>query len=184
MKNRLLLLLWFLALTACKKTTPLEAAFQCENTTTYAALETVRDFRSLFAVPLPKKWKTGLHYSTSQSSIYSADTTKQLTETTIIDIAYIHHKNTFDDAFKSNIRKNTAAKDLEEIFTSELLFANKKSYATLASGNKAGHPYQILQIFSQVNDQNFTHIKTEVYGEKAVTERFCKAITLLKKLTF
>ena len=92
-----LFILLVLILFSCNSS-ELQKEFQCTSSS-FSELEKVSDVRKLFFVQLPKHWKTNLYYDNSQTSIYSADTTKSLTQSTLIDITYIHNSINFDKTF-------------------------------------------------------------------------------------
>ena len=58
------------------------------------------DVKKTFSVAYPKNWKTNLYFDETQSSIFTADTTKQLTETVLLDITFINKEINFNDSFK------------------------------------------------------------------------------------
>ena len=74
----------------------------------FKQLEKLRDLKKLFSIELPKTWNTNFYYDSLQSSIYTADTTKQLTETLLLDITIIKQNIKFDNAFKF-LKKKTYA---------------------------------------------------------------------------
>ena len=53
----------------------------------------------MFTVDIPKNWKTNLFYDDLQSSIYTADTSKQLTKTILLDFSFIQKKISLNEIF-------------------------------------------------------------------------------------
>lgn len=179
-KNSLFIITILLFL-SCAKKTELNKTYSC-NTSTFKNLETVADVKNLFFIELPKTWKTNLFYDTVQSSIFTADTTKQLTESLLLDITYINKSITFDTAFKLKEEQNSLAKNLIQYKAKEIELLNNKSYYTVSKGIKQNYNYQVLNIFIKLNTSNFLIAKAEIYGDSLVTNRMCEAIALIEKI--
>ena len=155
--------------------------FEC-NTQSFSNLEKTTDVRNLFSVKFPKHWKTNLYYDNSQTSIYSADTTKSLTKSTLIDVTYIHNSIAFNNAFLLKLIKKEKELQLQNVKAKEIVVLEKPSYIQQSKGKKGAYSYQILNVYSKINSDNFLHSKIEVYGDSLVNERICKAIDLLDKI--
>ena len=94
MQKELLLLIVIVLTTSCKKTV-LDKEFSCNSTTVNGVLERNEDVKKTFSIQIPMHWKTNLFFDELQSSIYFADTTKQLTETVILDITHVQKEYNF-----------------------------------------------------------------------------------------
>ncbi|MFY0604343.1 MAG: hypothetical protein JXQ93_10355 [Flavobacteriaceae bacterium] len=178
-----LLLLISIFAYSCKGRSEIALDFNC-NGSQLSDLESVDDFEKNFSIPIPKNWKVNLYYDNAQSSIYFADTTKQLTETMILDITYIKQKTNFDDAFLKNIQANYKATALQEEISKEFVLNTYPSYYTLAKGLRNNFTYTICNIYVNTNSKNLIHAKLEVYGDSIVNERICKGISLIEKVAF
>lgn len=172
-----------MALTSCEQRSDLTKDFDCN--VALSNLEGVTDFQNNFSMPIPKNWKVNLYYDNAQSSIYFADTTKQLTETTIIDVTFIKSKTNFDKAFLQNISTNYTNSNLTEEKNKEFTLRNYPSYYTKAKGMRNNFPYVICNVFiNTVGDGKFIHAKIEVYGDSIVDQRLCRGISLLEDIRF
>ena len=168
---------------SCNKTV-LEKEFSCSSESFIGEIQEVIDVKKSFSIQIPKHWKTNLFYDEMQSSIYSADTTKQLTEAVLIDITQLQDGYQFDTHFKKQLAINDSVQKLATKIQSAFHFKNKNAYYATSSGKKGGFSYQILNIFIKQNDISSFHLKTEVYGDSAVNKRFCKAIQTLNSIRF
>ncbi len=153
----------------------------CEKTS-FSNLETVEDVHKNFSVKLPDNWKTNLYFDNSQSSIYSADTTKQLIETYLVDITMISSKIDFDNPFILDYKNQLTKNNLVESTSFQTTFLDQESYYSRALGKKNGFPYEIINLFIKVNNQAHIHAKAEVYGDSLSNERLCEAISLIEKI--
>ncbi len=151
------------------------------DTNPFNNLETVEDVYKNFLVQLPKHWKTNLYYDKSQSSIYAADTTKQLTETYLVDVTMVYNNIDFNTDFMIDYKSKLTNDQLVETTSFESSFLEKKSYYSRAMGKKQGYPYEIINVFVQVNNESHLHAKAEIYGDSLTNERLCKAIQLIEK---
>lgn len=178
----LLPLILLCLLIGCSNTSSqLQKDFNCPSSS-FNNLETVQDYKKVFTVNIPKNWKTNLYYDALQSSIYSADTTKQLTETTIFDFNLVQKPIDFNEKFQLELEHKNLAQQLISTQKKTLTINNKPAFYILVKGKKQNFPYQKLVIYQKLNDQNFIQIKIEIYGEKSVNKRLCKAINLAEKI--
>ncbi|WP_136438244.1 hypothetical protein [Tenacibaculum maritimum] len=109
-----LLLSLVITVSSCNTTSDLQTEFNCDHKTSYSNLKKHADVRGLFNMKIPKHWKTKLYYDNTQSSIYTADTTKSLTKSTLIDVTIIHNPINFDVDFQKKWRSR--AKQSNYIF--------------------------------------------------------------------
>ena len=133
--KKLSFIVFGLLLIGCNTKTPLQQDFDCENSS-IANLETVKDMKSVFTLQLPKSWKTNLFYDSVQSSIYTADTTKQLTETTILDITLVADSIALNEDLKLKFEQAQLKKKLIVTKSKNTTILNKPSYYFLSKGKK------------------------------------------------
>ena len=181
MKKLLFLLGALLLLYSCNSQSKISKDFKCQNFS-FKNLEDVNDFKNSFTIKLPKSWKTNLYYDDVQSSVYSADTIKQLTETLLVDITLIKNNINFNDAFKLKQEQNNLSKKLIKKTSKEISLLNKPSYYTISEGKKGDFDYKVSHIFIKLNEQKFIFAKAEVYGDSLVEERLCKAYSLVETI--
>ncbi|PQJ81706.1 hypothetical protein [Polaribacter glomeratus] len=170
-----------LLLFSCVKQSEISNDFNCEKSA-YSNLENVEDIKNLFSLKLPKNWKINLYQDESQSSIFAADTTKQLTETVLIDVTFIKNKITFDDVFMLQQEQENLTKGLIKIKSKEITLLEKPSFYTIYKGKKGAFLYQTCHTFIKINAENFILAKTEIYGDSLVNERFCNSFSLIENI--
>lgn len=178
-----ILLLFTVIFYSCSKKPSFVEAFDCE-VETFSNLERIEDVKHIFSVYYPDHWKTNFYYDNYQSSIFSADTTKQLKETTLIDITHISNKIVFDSIFLKKIKSDLAKLQLTEINTGKLSFKGKPSFYSEATGVNKNFKYCVFNLFIKLDEKNYIHGKIEVYGDKFREKRICKGINLLEKSIF
>jgi hypothetical protein len=181
MKYFLVSFLASLLLFSCKKQSEISKSFKC-NSKEINNLEAVTAVKNLFTVQLPKTWKTNLFFDEVQSSIYSADTTKQLTETVLLDITFINNTINFNALFKLKQEKESFAKNLLQTESKEITLLNKPSCYTVSKGKKGSYSYKKCEVFIKINEENFMLAKVEIYGDSLVNERMCTGILLIEKI--
>ena len=179
-------ILFFIALillNSCSSKSQISKDLDCKPES-YNNLEIVEDVDKKFKVKLPDNWKTNLYFDKNQTSIFSADTTKQLTDTYTIDITYIYNEFKLDEKFLQKFKTNLTSKLLVETTSYELKFQDKDSYYSRAIGKRGQFDYQIINLFIKINNANYMHAKAEVYGGSLVNERFCNALSLIEKIEY
>lgn len=170
-----------LLLFSCNKQSILKQDFNCKESF-FSNLEEIKDSNGKFSVQLPSNWKTNLYTDAIQSSIYGADTTKQLTKTILLDVSYISNTIEINDLFKLKVENENLSNKLIQKTTRELNFLNKPSYYLISIGKKGIYNYKSLQLFITTNKEKTMLVKAEIYGDSLVNERLCKAITLIEKI--
>lgn len=175
--------LYFLAVLlfiSCNSSSELSKDLNCDFHS-FSNLETFTDFKKNFSIKLPKKWKTNYYYDNTISSIYSADTTLNLTETILIDASFVLNPINFDDSFINKLKKDTESMNLQEVSSKKTTLFKKPCYYTISEGKKGQYKYTVFNVFTKENT-GFLHIKTEVYGDSLVDKRICKAVSLIEKI--
>ncbi|WP_299672595.1 hypothetical protein [uncultured Polaribacter sp.] len=124
-----------LLLYGCQQKSDVKNDFECKERF-FTDLEEVIDVKNNFVVQVPKHWKKSLYTDESQSSIYFADTTKQLTEAILLDINFITNSIQIDDVFKLKIEQEILSDKLIQIRSKEISFLQKPSYYTVSIGKK------------------------------------------------
>ena len=172
-----------IVLSSCSKKTQFINEFDCE-VVAFQNLERIEDVKKLFSVYYPDSWKTNLYYDKNQSSIYTADTTKQLKETMLLDITHISSELVFDSNFIRKFNSNLKQQQLTEINSNKILFRDKPTFYSEAKGVKNKFRYSVLNLFIKLDEKNYIHSTIEVYGDFLRRKRICKGINLLEKTIF
>ena len=165
----------------CTNRSKVSQIYNCK-TSSFKQLEKLRDLKKLFSIELPKTWNTNFYYDSLQSSIYTADTTKQLTETLLLDITIIKQNIKFDNAFKIKQQHEDLSKNLIKIESEETALLKKPSYYKISKGKKGNYDYHVGHFFIKINEQHFIHAKAEVYGDSLINNRLCDGFELIGKI--
>lgn len=181
--KRYLYLIVLVLIYSCGSKSQISKDLDCDPET-YSNLEIVEDVDKKFKVKLPDNWKTNLYFDKNQTSIFSADTTKQLTQTYTLDVTYIYNELKLDEKFLQKFKTNLTSKLLVETTSYEFKFQDKESYYSRAIGKRGQFDYQIINLFIKINNGNYMHAKAEVYGDSLVNERFCNALSLIEKIEY
>lgn len=181
--NRLtfITLLITLSFFSCKKDV-LTSEFNCSSSSIGETKE-IRDVLKKFKLNIPVGWKKQLYYDEYKSQIYAADTTKQFTETYILDASWHQGELLFDESFNEKIKTNLSNEKLEVIKSGKGLFKDKETYYNLSKGMYRDYPYNLLQIFVKSDVDEYLLFVTKVYGKDNVDERICESISIINDLT-
>ena len=174
-----IVLLILITATSCKEKTVLEANFNCSSSVSFSDTKTVKDVKKNFKINVPKNWKTQLYYDEFQSDIFTADTTKQLSETYILDTSWKLGELKLDTEFETKILSNS---DLSIVNSKFENIQNIPAFWYVKKGEKKGFDYQVLHLFLKTSVDTYLEVKTEVYGDKNVEKRLCESIQLIKTL--
>lgn len=179
-KINLILVVFSILITSCNSNYNFDKDFNC-NVSTPNNLEEISDFKNNFVIELPKNWKTNLYYDDAVSSVYSADTTKSLTNSIILDASFVLNPIKIDDAFIEKIKKENLKMELIELKSKKIRFNEGEGYYNLTKGKQGKFDYHVLNVFSKA-ERGFLHAKTEIYGDSLVNKRICTALKLIEKI--
>ncbi len=183
MKKLVILLVLFTIFINCKKQSELSKIFDC-NSTKIEKLSTVKDFNNHFKITAPSTWKTNLYYNDFQSEIFTADTTKQLSETFILDVSYNLGELIINNDFVVKNDSILKTNNLQKIKYGNDNFQLRQSYWFLANGTKKGFLFHQFNIFVKLSENSYLNSYVEIYGENNIEERLCSAISIIEKIEF
>ena len=180
MKYRILFLASLLSF-SCTDKSEISKDFSCSNSA-FNNLEMVDDIKNLFSIQLPTNWKINLYKDEVQSSIFAADTTKQLTETILLDVTFINNKINFDDAFLLQQEQENLGRNLIKTKSKKITLLEKPSIYIIYKGKKGKFNYQTCHTFVKIDEKNIIFAKTEIYGDSLVNQRFCTSFSLIENI--
>ena len=79
------------------KNSQFEREFSCDTPMSFSNTKKYKDVLNHFEIDVPKNWKTSLYYDEYQSKLYTADTTRNLSESYIIDVTWHQGELIIDD---------------------------------------------------------------------------------------
>jgi hypothetical protein len=170
-------------LISCKKQSELSKSFNC-NTSKLTNLEIYSDFKQNFKITIPTNWKTELYYDEFQSEIFTADTTKQLSETYILDVAFNYGNLEFNKEFYTKTDSILAGSNLQKVKDGMLQFKSKPAYWYLVTGTKKGFTYNQFNLMVKLSTETYFTAYSEVYGTNNIDQRICESISLLDNIEF
>ena len=182
--KRIIIVLLTIGFFSCQKN-DLKKEFNCKSTTTFSDLKETRDVMKKFKIKFPRNWKTELYYDEFQSEIYSADTTKSLTDAYILDISWHQGELNLDKSFDQTVKDTLAIKEkLSAVKSDFITFKKNPGYWSLAKGKNGKYTYHFLQVYVKTEVDEYFTFTTKVYGDENVDNRFCDAIQLIDGIQF
>jgi hypothetical protein len=180
---RLLILLFLCLFLSCHKQTELAQQLNCKSKLSVPATK-IEDFNKNFTINIPNNWKTELYFNKTDSDIYAADTTKELTKSYIINTSYTLGTLDFGKDFLNKIDSVNLAEKVSKTNAFFSNFNNKTSYWYLVKGEKNGFILTELNGYVYVSEKNYWRCSVSVYGEQEISERICEAIGILQSVNF
>jgi len=180
--------LWFLLaivlITGCQNS-KFERDFDCDTPVQFTNTKTYKDVLSHFKVDVPNNWKTKLYYDEYQSTLYTADTTKQLSESYIIDVTWRQGELVFDADFEERVAANVSNEhNLIPVKSGRGEFLGKPSYYHISTGKNATMNWHHLQVYVQSGTDDYYLLTSKIYGSDFVNERICASFGLFKTISF
>ncbi|WP_157961096.1 hypothetical protein [Lutibacter citreus] len=183
MKHTLIILLSIFILVGCKNQSELSKLYNCKTGNIKNTIA-ISDFKENFNISIPNSWKTNLYYDKNQSEIFAADTTKQLTETYIIDAAYNYGSLTFNNSFYKKTDSILKASNLKKVNSGTILFKEKPAYWYLSKGKKKGFDFHQFNLIVKTSKNAFFTSYCEIYGTTNIESRICESISIIDNIEF
>jgi len=183
MKINFLFFVLILILASCKKQSELSKEFNC-NSIELTNLKSYLDFKNNFKLYIPTYWKTNKYYSETQSDIFTADTTKQLTETFILNTSYALGTINFDADFLKKTDSIITQNNFKKIQSKKTKFAELPAFWYIIKGKKNGFPYHQFNLIAIKSEVAYFSATVEIYGDLKIEERICESISILEKIEF
>ncbi len=184
MKYLVALILFSTVLISCNNNNITEV-FDCNTPSHFTNSKKYNDVLKKFSIKIPKYWKTELYFDEFQSELYSADTTKELSESYIVDISWHQGGLEFNEDFEQNILQNLEEVErLETKLSGYGTFIKHKAYYNLSVGINTDIPYHYLQIYLQFENDTYYTFTSKIYGDEFVNERICESISLFQNIKF
>ncbi len=180
--KKLIILVLVIVFASCQSNS-LKKEFECETNAEFSELKEYRDFLKNFRIKVPKNWKTSLYYDEYSSDIYSADTSKQFTDSYVLEISWKQGELNLDEKFAKQINDTLQLKEQLKMAKSGFgKFKKKPMYFNLSEGVRSGINYKYLQVYLKTNIDEYITLTTKIFGDKLVEERLCESVELFNSL--
>jgi len=184
MKNTLYLIFIILLFISCSKQTGLSKEFDCASNLKIENAPAVSDFKQNFTLYIPSHWKTELYYNATSSEIFTADTTRQLSETYILDASFNLGEMKFDKEFIAKTDSLAILRSYEIIQHEISTFQSNASYWFVLKGTKNKFPYHQFNLTVKLSNNTYFNSYVEIYGNQNIEGRICEAISILERIKF
>ena len=143
-KKIFIILLLGLSILSCTKRLSLADELACSKRPNFQGTIEKQDFKNKFSINIPKTWKHKGYFDDYQSSVFAADTVKELTKSYILDVAYKYNTIEINESFQKEINKSNS---LTVLKTNIEQFKDKTSYWQVSKGMKNGYALHEFQQF-------------------------------------
>ena len=140
------------------------------------------DFKNNFTVVVPKHWKTNLFYNNTESSLFFADTTKQLNETFIIKTSYNYGEIKNIETIKRNTDSILKHNNFSKINDFSFSFNQLPAYAYTTKYVNNNRDVTIFQMYAMVNNASYLTASVEAYGSANIDKRLCEGISIINSI--
>ncbi len=180
--KKILLLCLAISICSCRKTA-IESELGCDSAPKMGKTKEIRDILKKFKVVVPENWETQLYYDEYKSQIYAADTTKQLSETYILDIAWHQGELSLNDALAKSVKDTLQIREQMTTVKSGFgKFKKKESFWNLSQGKRSDRLYTFIQMYLKTDEDEYFLMTTKLYGNVDVDARLCESLALFDKV--
>ncbi|QCX39241.1 hypothetical protein FF125_12635 [Aureibaculum algae] len=180
--KKLIILVLAIGFVSCQSNS-LKKEFNCGASSENSELKEYRDFLKHFKIEIPKSWKTTLYYDEYSSDIYTADTSKQFTDSFVVEISWKQGELTLDESFAKKINDTLQFKEKLKMVKSGFgEFKEKPMYYNLSEGSRSGMNHKFLQVYLKTNIDEYITLTSKVYGDSLVDQRICNSIEIFDNL--
>ncbi len=171
-----------ISILSCQKS-DIEKELGCDSTPKMSETKETRDIKKKFKLVVPKTWETQLYYDDFKSQIYAADTTKQLTDTYILDVAWHQGELTINDALAKTVEDSLNIKERMTTVKSGFgKFKKRPSFWNLSQGKRSGRLYTFIQLYLKTESDEYFLMTTKLYGDVDVDARLCESLAMFNKV--
>jgi hypothetical protein len=171
-------------LSSCKNS-QFEREFSCETPMSFSNTKRYKDVLDHFEIDVPKNWKTSLYYDEYQSKLYTADTTRNLSESYIIDVTWHQGELIIDDDLERLVSEQVGREfNLIPVKAGEGEFLDYPAYYHISTGKKNNMSWHYLQVYLKYEPDEYYTLTSKIYGDELVTERICASFAVFKELDF
>lgn len=182
MRKTILLLAFVIGILSCQKS-GIEKELGCDSSPKMGEIKEIRDIKKKFKLVVPKNWETQLYYDDFKSQIYAADTTKQLTETYILDVAWHQGELNINDALAKTVADTLTFKEqLTTVKSGFGKFKKKESFWNLSQGKRSGRLYTFIQLYLKTEEDEYFLMTTKLYGNIDVDTRLCESLAMFDRI--
>ena len=170
-----------LLLASCQQASLQKALFEsCKSTRQEQAQKNIKDPHKHFEISIPSNWKKEFFIDSSSTRFYCADTTKELTETYIIEIGNYTKNTTLDTLFVKTIEGEVLQKENGEVLQSKhVRLGEKKGYSIHSKYKRLGFDFQTVQSYFPNTNGSLYLLKVEAYGTENSEARLCAGMAFL-----
>lgn len=184
-KNSLLFLIFSVSLTSCSKDTiSSNFNYNCNYNFEYPKLQTTKDTNGNFEIKIPFNWKKEFFMSDSETRLYFADTTRQLTEAFIIDIGLYNSPQKIEEEYLKEIKKEIRNSKNAKVTDKTITFQEKPGYILEIQLTEMNINKNSIHIYLQNKNNSYYFIKIDAYGTELINKRLCEALQILDKIEF
>jgi hypothetical protein len=172
-----------LLMTSCQNS-KFEKEFECDTPTSFTQTKSYKDVLKHFEIDVPKNWKTELYYDEYQSSLYTADTTKALRETFILDVAWHQGELVLNKEFEVRVAQNaTRNLNLIPVKSGFGEYLGHPAYYHIATGKNDDLNWHYLEIFVQHKVDEYFTFTSKIYGDEFVSDRICASFSVFNEIS-
>lgn len=171
--------LTFACFISCQEPTELQKLFENEINdleVTFNQPKVVVDAKENFEITLEKNWKRELYLDEAESRIYTADTTKSLKESFILDITSIEGKIKLDNNFANQLKNQIRNIPQAYIVVDDFITVNKLPAYCIYSFQKSEPLNQFnIQLYIADKDRYYL-LESKIYGDDNIQEKIAKSL--------
>lgn len=184
MKRLVALICVIVVCTSCQNS-KFEKEFECDTPAHYTQKKTYKDVLSHFEIEVPKSWKSELYYDEYQSAIYTADTTKELSDSFILDITWHQGELVLDKDFEVRVaQKASRSLRLIPVKSGFGEYLGHPAYYHIATGKQGDLNWHFLEIYVQHKVDEYYTFTSKIYGNEFVNERICASFSVFNETSF
>lgn len=182
-KTPLLYLVFIILFTSCEENL-LTDTFKCDSTISFKSNKKYTDVLKKYSVDIPETWKTEMYFDEYRSEIFTADTTKELNNSYILEFTRQLGEFELDTAFVKHVNQSLLQSKIIPVKEGFGKFKGHPAYFNYAVGQQKGFNYYYLQLFVKTRpDESYT-LSSKIYGVENLDARFCESIHYMNSIEF
>lgn len=164
---------------SCKQEKTLQNFIDCDYETNFKHDKVLRDAKNYFEVNIGNHWKRELYVDDGQSRMYAADTTRDYSESFIIDITRFDGRIVLDSVFQNKLKKDIENENRSYIIKDNFLNYNtKKGYGVFYFEHKGANPTYFMEFYIAYPEHYYL-LKAIILGNEKFEDNLCETMEVI-----
>ncbi|MGY5351241.1 hypothetical protein ACXGQW_01495 [Wenyingzhuangia sp. IMCC45533] len=173
-----------LCLLSCKKKQDLSTLLGVDKKIEFDHAKVIRDVKNNYEIKIGDHWKRELYFDDYQSRIYAADTTRNYSNSFIIDVTRFKGKIILEDAFRNELKSKIEKKARNYIISEGYSkYKDLPAYYIFSFKKQSEQEIYTLDYYIAEEDSYYL-LKSTINTSKNLSNSLSESLAIFNSITF